>query len=461
MDTDKPVASGCRACDSPPHCQIPTCNSRRDAWEPGVGRWEVRGILHSLFRQKIAIAAALAAVMGTVSPDASGQDRAPNPGDQAPGPTAEGAGAVSDPIRCWWKTDATAVGVGERFTIVLTCSVIETNGVTVVPAVNQLQPGALSIAPFEVVGGRRLDDVVVVPWRYVQFEYDVRLLSEGFFGQDVTIPALTVTYNVQAPGGGAQGRDLGYALPPLPMRILSLVPRTAPDIRDASDDTFAVSASHRFRSSAALVAAGICFAFAAVFAVLAVLYAARRFRRKEAAARALPAQSMLRGCLRALADVRAEARGGWTPTLIRRALAALRVAAAVAVGRQVSQDFVGNEAAEREGQLAVRTGLLRRRRAVLSAPVTPRVIAEELGKGRPPGARTRLALERLGTGLHVFSAARYGRNGHVDAAALDSALDEGASAVRRLHLSTLWPVRAVESIARSFSGFSGPSGPFR
>ncbi len=167
----------------------------------------------------------------------------------------------------------------------------------------------------------------------------------------------------------------------------------------------------------------------------------------------LPAQSMLRGCLRALADVRAEARGGWTPALIRRALAAFRIATAVAVGRRVAQDFVGTDTAEREGQLAVRTGLLRRRRAVLSAPATPRLITAELGKHRPPGARTRVALEQLGTGLHVFSAARYGRNGHVDAAALDSALDESSSAVRRLRMNALWPVRTVQSIARSFSGF--------
>jgi hypothetical protein len=368
-----------------------------------------------------------------------------------PGASAQ-AQVASDPIRCWWKTDATAVGVGERFTLLLTCGVIETSSVTVVPAVTQLQPGALSIAPFEVVGGRRLEDVVASPWRYLQFEYDVRLLSEGFFGQDVTIPAVTVTYNVQAPGGGAQGRDLGYVLPPLPMRVLSLVPRNAADIRDASGDTFAASETHRFRSSAALVAAGVSFAFAAVFAVLAVLRVVRRLRRKETIARVLPAPSMLRACLGALSDVRTEARGGWTPALVRRALAALRIAAAVAVGRQVSQDFVDNNVAEREGQLAIRTGLLRRRRAVLSAPTTSRVIAEQLGKNHA-GARTGVSLKRLGAALQVFSAARYGRDGQIDPAALDSALDEGSSAVRRLRVNTLWPVRTVQSIARSITGF--------
>jgi hypothetical protein len=385
-------------------------------------------------RRKIVIAGTFALSLVILAPSASAQNQ-----------------VASDPIKCWWKTGAAAVGVGERFALLLTCGVIESNSVTVVPAVMPLQPGALSIAPFEVTGGRRLEDVVAPPWRYLQFEYDVRLLSEGFFGQDVTIPSVTVTYNVQAPGGGAQGRDLGYVLPPLPMRILSLVPRTAADIRDASGDTFAASESHRFRSSAAFIAAAICFVFAALFVVLAAVRVARRFRRKETVARMLPVPSMLRACLRALADVRAEARGGWTPALVRRALAALRIAAAVAVGRQVSQAFVDRSAAERDGQLAVRTGLLRRKRAVLSAPTTARVIAEQLGRNHS-GARTVASLEQLGEALQVYSAARYGRNGQVDAVALNSALDGGSSAVRRLRVSTLWPVRTVQSIARSFTG---------
>jgi hypothetical protein len=363
------------------------------------------------------------------------------------------AGVRSDPIRCWWKTDTSAVGVGERFMLLLTCGVIETNGITVVPAVNQLEPGALSIAPFEVVSGQRLEDVVAAPWRYVQFAYDVRLLSEGFFGQDVTIPALTVTYNVQAPGGGAQGRDLGYVLPPLPMRILSLVPRNATDIRDNSADTFAASASRRFRSSAALVAAGICFAFAALFAGLAVARGARRLRRKENVPLPLPAPSLLRGCLGALSDVRTEARGGWTPALVRRALAVFRIAAAVAAGRRVSQDFVARHVTERDGQLVIRTGLVRRRRAVLSAPTTPKVLAAHLGDEYTPGSRMRLSLGQLGDALQTFSAARYSRNGLVDKAALDAALEDGSSAVRRLRVYTRWPMRAVQSIARSFTGF--------
>ena len=176
--------------------------------------------------------------------------RAPRPGE-----------VESDPIRCWWKADRGAIRVGERFTLVLTCGVIETTSIKVVPAVNQLEPGAVSLTPFEAVTGNRHEDVVVPPWRYIQFEYSMRLLSEGFFGQDVNVPALTVTYNMQSPGAGStEGRDQTYILPALPMRVLSILPRSAGDIRDESGQTFANVESRRGRATVEIVAASIAFA---------------------------------------------------------------------------------------------------------------------------------------------------------------------------------------------------------
>ena len=37
-----------------------------------------------------------------------------------------------DPIRCWWRTSAGAVRVGEPFDVSLTCAVLESDAVTVV-----------------------------------------------------------------------------------------------------------------------------------------------------------------------------------------------------------------------------------------------------------------------------------------------------------------------------------------
>jgi hypothetical protein len=115
------------------------------------------------------------------------------------------------PIRCWWRTDTTHVRIGERFTLTLTCAVIETSSITVVASTNGLDPGAVQLTPFDVVGGTRHDDIVASPWRYFQYDYRVRLLSDGFFGQDVQIPSLPVTYNIQSSGCGiASPVDIGH-----------------------------------------------------------------------------------------------------------------------------------------------------------------------------------------------------------------------------------------------------------
>jgi hypothetical protein len=373
----------------------------------------------------------------------------------APSRAARPGEVQSAPIRCWWKTDRTAIRVGERFTLVLTCGVIETTGITVVPAVNQLEPGAISLTPFEAVSGVRRDDVVVPPWRYVQYEYSMRLLSEGFFGQDVNIPSLTVTYNLQSAGAGSEGRDQSYLLPPLPMRVESLVPRAATDIRDASSQTFADVEQRRFLSTLALVAAWIAFAFAAVMAGLAVSYAVGRLRtRNPLAVRPLPAPSLLAGCLRALGRARAEAaHAGWTPELRSRAMAALRIAAALALGRTVAQQFVDAGTPERPGQVAVRSGFVRRKRALVSAPTTPVAIAGRMQNGAVRGAQARVNVEQIADALKAFGAATYARGAEPDTLTLNSALDTAVGAIRRLRLSSLWPMRTAQAVARSITGF--------
>jgi hypothetical protein len=381
-----------------------------------------------------------------VTPPAS----ATPPGAITPPPRPPKAGEVSsDPIRCWWKADRTAVRVGERFNLVLTCSVIETGPVTVAPVLNQLEPGALSLTPFEVVnGGPKVDDVISPPWRFIQREYVVRLLSDGFFGQDVAIPALTVTYNLTSAGSGQQGRDQQYILPALPMRILSLVPKSAGDIRDASGQTFATIESRRFRASAATIAGWICFAFAGVLAIFALTRVVGMFRVRDAqTVKPLPASSLLGASLKTLSQVKEDAvRAGWSPDLSRRAVAALRVAGATAVGKRVAQDVVAASVSQRDGQLSIARGWPKRKRVLLSAATTPMTISYELNNGHRADTRTRESAESIAQALTVLSAAGYGRTSPEDAAALDAALDDSTRAVRRLRTGTLWPSRATAAM---------------
>jgi hypothetical protein len=368
------------------------------------------------------------------------------------------AGQVeTDPIRCWWKTDRTSVRVGEPFGLTLTCGVIETGPIAVVPALTQLEGGAIQLTPFEVVSATRRNDVVVPPWRYVQFEYSVRLLNDGYFGQDVNLPPVTVTYNLKAAGNDNTGREQAYVLPALPMRILSLVPKAAGDIRDASTLTFAEIESRRFYATAARVAATIALVFAAVFAVLALLRLTQRFRvRTPAAARPVPAASVLAGCVTTLRDVQRDARAsGWSPELARRALPAMRIAGASAMGRPIAQQYVAGDATTREGQVVVKTGTLGMGRAVVSAATTPSAIATALDGRGAGGARARGAMAQLGDALQAFGRAAYGRqNGQgpaVDGVELDRAMETALEAVQRLRVGALWPMRMAQAV-RSVTG---------
>jgi hypothetical protein len=331
---------------------------------------------------------------------------------------------------------------------VLTCGVIDTSSIKVVLAVNQLEAGAVSLTPFEAVAGNRHEDVVVPPWRYIQFEYSMRVLSEGFFGQEMNIPALTVTYNLQSPGSGnTEGRDQTYVLPALPMRVLSIVPRAAADIRDASGQTFANIEARRGRATTELVAASIAFAFAGVLTALALVQLAGRFRVRGAkVVRPLSPATVLRGSLGVLHSVRKEAaRDGWTPALMARAIAALRIAGSVALGGRVAQLHVANGTAGRVGQIEVRSGLLRRRRVRLSAPTTPSALLAAIESGN--GAPSRATLQPIMEALQLFGSAVYGRAGEADAMALNAALDEASTVVRGLWTRALIPFGAALGMA--------------
>jgi hypothetical protein len=378
---------------------------------------------------------------------------------QAPKQPTRPGQVESDPIQCWWKTDRTSVRVGENFGLTLTCGVIETGPITVVPALTQLEGGAIQLTPFEVVSATRRNDVVVPPVRYVQFEYAVRLLNDGYFGQDVSLPAVTVTYNLKSSGADNTGREQSYVLPALPMRILSLVPRAAGDIRDASALTFAEIESRRFYATAARVTASIALVFAAVFALLALLRFTQRFRvRTPAAARPVPASSLLAGCAATLKGVQADARAsGWSPELARRALPAMRVATASALGRPITQQRVGADVTSREGQVMVRTGTLGLGRAVISAATTPAAVTTALDQRPSSGARVRAAMAQLGEALQAFGRAAYGRQGEqakepLDGAELDRAMEGALDAVQRLRVGALWPMRMAQTVARSLMG---------
>ena len=129
----------------------------------------------------------------------------------------------TDPLRCWWRTSAGAVRVGEPFTVVLTCAVLETDAATVVVDQTRLEPSVVQFAPFEVLGGSHGADLRTDDRRFFQYEYRLRLIGDGMFGKDVALPDTKLSYRVQSKVGqqaSIQGRDQAYVLPAQSMRVL-------------------------------------------------------------------------------------------------------------------------------------------------------------------------------------------------------------------------------------------------
>ena len=96
---------------------------------------------------------------------------------------ASPAKSSSPPIECWWKTDRSAVRVGENFTLTLTCAVLDTERVKVVVDESGLAPSALHLVPFDIVGGERFRDILNAPRRFFQYQYTMRVLGRRVLRQ--------------------------------------------------------------------------------------------------------------------------------------------------------------------------------------------------------------------------------------------------------------------------------------
>jgi hypothetical protein len=335
------------------------------------------------------------------------------------------------PIECWWKTDRSAVRVGERFALTLTCAVLDTDRVRVVVDESSLAPSALHLTPFEVIDGQRFRDIQNSPRRFFQYRYTMRILGEELFGEEITLPRLQISYRVQntLTGGSAlAGREAQYSLRPVPIRILSLVPRDATDIRDTPLETFGEVDARLFQSNLLLIVATVAFILAGLAAVLLIARAAvKRHATVASRQRSLSPGTVLRAASGELARVRkASAEAGWTTDLAARAAAALRLAGAVALAHPIGQRDLERDANPSEGQIVVRRGI-RGKKLVLSAAVTPR--------NAPNGVGASPLWDGISQSLNVFTTTRYSRNGTLDGAALDAALAQGQDLVKRLRVS--------------------------
>lgn len=369
---------------------------------------------------------------------------------------------TADPLQCWWRTSAGAVRVGEPFSVVLTCAVLETDAATVVVDTAKLEPSVVQLAPYEVLGGTHGADLHTDLRRFFQYEYRLRLIAENEFGKDVALPETKLSYHVQSRVGqnaAIQGREQNYILPAQSVRILSLVPGDAADIRDAPAETFGDLDRRSTRATLLKVIGTVLFAMAGLLAVLALVRLFSRFRKTTVATDRLVSDgAVLRavgGELRAVQ--RAREGGGWTPELAARALTALRVAATYALGRPVAHSAIAGtptrgaalpssvsnqRLSDTDGILIVRTGWPRVRRIAVSGAVTARSLISEAKRGLGDAKRAAL-LESLEQSLARFTAAQYGRDDKPDDAALDDALATSRDALKRIRFQQTWLMKKV------------------
>ena len=362
--------------------------------------------------------------------------------------TASAQTVQTDPLQCWWRTSAGAVRVGQPFTVVLTCAVLETDAAMVVPDQTRLEPAVVQFAPFEVLGGSHGADLRTDQRRFFQYEYRLRLVAEGLFGKDVALPETKISYRVQSKVGqntSLQGRDQSYVLPSQSMKVLSLVPFDAADIRDTSSvETFSDIDQRAFRANLFTVIGSVLFVLAALMGLLALVRLFQRYRKPVVASKNLIGDmAILNGVGRELSSVQRDRDGGsWTPDLASRALGALRIVATYAIGRPVSVMPAsrllanGDETAE-PGRLILKVGWPRGKRIAVSGAVTPQTVARTIA--RPGHSASQIArLETVSQALASMTVATFSRDGALDATALDEALATSKTVLRRMKFEQLW-----------------------
>lgn len=361
----------------------------------------------------------------------------------------------TDPLRCWWRTSSGAVRVGETFTAVLTCAVVETDEVKVVVDESKLDPSVAQFVPFEILGGSHAADLRDGDRRFFQYEYRMRLIAENMFGKDVALPETKLSYRIQSrvsQKAAVEGRDQTYLLPPLSIRMLSLVPNDATDIRDASAETFGDVDRRAFRANLFTVIGGVLFAVAGLVALLTLVRLFLASRKPTAASDRLVSDgAILRRVGRELSSVQREREGaGWTVPLAARATAALRILGAYALGqraaRVVTTPVTADEAALSDGRIILKTGWPKTKHIAVSGAATSRSIANAIRhstNGRRPGE-----LEAIEEALQKFTAAQYRRpvdekGERLDDSALDSALEAARGTLGRLKLEQTWVMKRL------------------
>ena len=360
-----------------------------------------------------------------------------------------------EPLQCWWRTSVSAVRVGEPFTLVLTCAALQTDVLTAVVDRARLDPRVIELPPFEVMGGTPAPDLPSGNRVFFQYQYTLRFINEAFFNEDVPLPALSVPYRIQSrvPGQDAstQGMERRFALPHQMVRIASLVPSDAADIRDETATTFADVDRSAARARTLVTTGMIVTGLGGLLALVGLgRLVGQRLAGAPAAATGLVSDAaVLRGVSRELGAVRRDrADSGWTVDLIARALAASRIVAEYALSRSASQLHATPRAHAPAGALVLPRRFRQEAAVLVSGSVTPKTIALALADRTADGLAGSPRLEELRDTLAAFTRAEYAEAGVLDDTALDESLSRVEELARRLAVERNWFMRRLTPLFR-------------
>ena len=377
--------------------------------------------------RKTVLALAAVALLGTVRATDASADAPPQ----------------QEPLQCWWRASAGAVRVAQPFTLLLTCSIVESNQQHVVVDHAKLSPESIPLSPFEVLGGSLTESRSGEQW-FFQRLYQVRIVTDRF-GEDVQIPPAVVVYQLEteAPAGGrARGIERRHELPALPMRVLSLVPAQADDIREAAVDTFEEIDDAAFGAFLYNAAGLVLMGVGAIGLVVALATGLRSRHPKEAGRESLEDRLILRHVGRELENVRATRdRDGWTSDLVGRALASTRVVASYVTRRPPSLRAVEPHVDVPDGVL-VHSDSRGRRTLIASSLTAPALRSQK--DALPDEDLHRTAIQDA---LAALTRAHYGREEPPNAERLDAGIVAALAAVADVKREHAWTARARAAAA--------------
>ena len=353
------------------------------------------------------------------------------------------------PIRCWLRSDKSTVRIGEILTVPLTCQVAETEYEKVVSAENMLEPSSVSFSPYEVIRGWHHPDIMRDTFRFFQYQYEMRLIGEDFFGKEVPTPELEIRYKFErkiAANEVIDTRERSYIVPPLNIRVTALVPKDTKDIRDPSSDNFQVVKARQQNAYVAFVLAVVVFLFPFAVLLMPAFRSVKNWKKSRSNGTRFSNNALLTRMGRELNRVaNLRNKEGWNSELVGRILTVVRIMGAVALSKQINQLSAQFESKGLEGQLKLRKGLIWPKKVLISSNLTPESIFSK---------RQEINREWTDKFLSVFTALnsiRYSQE--LDTKNLDSLLEQSKSLLKKVKFSNHWIVRKSFSIRVGFKNW--------